>query len=649
MELRMKKTLIAGVAALLLLPHTLFAGQPYTWRDEIRHLSRVDRLPEYRPGYIEQESSWDRTGGNDDGFDGTYSYIRKENGRLVIAEFEGPGVIDRIWTPTPTDDTLRFYFDGNSEAGLTICFRDLFSGRVFPFVAPVCGNEIGGYFCYWPVTFARSCKITFDGPKIMFHQIQAKSLQGLDVATFDGKFTGDDRLLVAETAEMWNNLNPVVENFAEGRSAGFGVSEVDLTLKPGEDEVFFKSTKGGRIVGFEIEAGDAFDGIYKDIVLEARWDDDAGKAICAPVADFFGYAYGKGAMRSLMMGKRRHTNYCFLPMPFDSRAEMRLVYKKRDGAVQNPLSVRVKTYHAKTPRDKDTEGRFYSNWRRSVDPPRGEPHEILRTEGRGHYVGTMHIAQGLRYGMTLFFEGDDSVRIDGRMRMHGTGSEDFYNGGWYALLDRWDREVSLPLHGSLDYSIPMSRTGGYRFYLTDKMPFENDIYVGIEHGPQKNEFPVDYTSVAYYYCDRAPERHMEPTAELREVFLPEKHWYIPQIMEWTPGSGTSVALHRNIHIVSERAGMARLRLSDVPEGRYKVFMSYRKRNVGADFQVWQRQKMLLDWQSSYAEKDHDVAPQPVGEITLTDQTNTITIHTRPAMGGKAKEFELISIYLERIR
>lgn len=644
----MKKLHIVIAAAVVALPQMLFAQSPYTWRDEMQNMVRIDRLPEYRQGYVEQESSWDRTGGNDDGFDGTYSYIRKEGDRLVLAEFEGPGVINRIWTPTPTNDTLRFYFDGKKEPGLTICFRDLFSGKVFPFVDPVCGNEVGGFFCYLPITFARSCKITFDGSTIKFHQIQAKSLKGLDVATYDGRFDESDTQLLAEAGQLWNNINPVADNFAKGMNAGFAVSETELILKPGEEGVFFKNEKGGRIVGFELEAGDAFDGIYKDVILEAVWDNDKTKAINAPVADFFGYAYGKGAMRSLMVGKRQQTNYCFLPMPFDSSAEMKLVYKKRDGAVQNPVTVRAKVYYARTPRDKDKEGRFYSQWRRSINPPKGEYYDILRAEGRGHYAGTMHIAQGLRYGMTLFFEGDDSVRVDGKMRMHGTGSEDFYNGGWYALLDRWDRGVSLPLHGSLDYSIPMSRTGGYRFYLTDKMPFENDIYVGIEHGPQKNEFPVDYTSVAYYYCDRAPVSAMEPTAELREVFMPEKHWFIPQVMDWRVGGGTTLSHRRNLHITSENGGMARMLLADVPEGRYKVFISYRKRTVGADFQVWQRQKMLSDWQPSYAEKDHDVNGVFLGEIVLTHQTNSLTFHTRPANGGKAKEFELINVYLERV-
>lgn len=125
----------------------------YRMADELRQLSRLDLLPSYRSGAVDGVSSYDPTGGNNDGFDGTYSYIRKEDGRLVIADFKGPGVIDRIWTPTATNDTLEFWFDGEQQPRLKICFMDLFRSGKKPFVYPLCGNEVGGYFCFFPFTF----------------------------------------------------------------------------------------------------------------------------------------------------------------------------------------------------------------------------------------------------------------------------------------------------------------------------------------------------------------------------------------------------------------------------------------------------------------------------------------------------------------
>ena len=84
-----------------------------TLERELEQLSDLKFLPQYRDNTIvRMESSYDTTGGNDDGFSGRYSFLLKEaENRLVIADLKGPGVIQRIWTPTPTEDTIQFYFD----------------------------------------------------------------------------------------------------------------------------------------------------------------------------------------------------------------------------------------------------------------------------------------------------------------------------------------------------------------------------------------------------------------------------------------------------------------------------------------------------------------------------------------------------------
>ena len=82
-------------------PVSLLQRKSFNYSSELEALSRLDLLPEFRSNCIvEQISSYDKTGGNDDGFNGTYSYIRKENNKLVIADLKGPGIINRIWTPT---------------------------------------------------------------------------------------------------------------------------------------------------------------------------------------------------------------------------------------------------------------------------------------------------------------------------------------------------------------------------------------------------------------------------------------------------------------------------------------------------------------------------------------------------------------------
>ena len=198
-----------ALACLLLSATNIIAQNKYRWTDELALLRSIDRLPEYRSGcHVEQFSSYDRTWSNDDGFSGKYSYLRKEDGKLVIAEMKGAGVINRIWTPTPNDNILCFYFDGKKEPGLRIRFSDLFSGKVFPFVKPVCGNEVGGYYCYLPITYAKSCKIVMEGDGLQFIQIQYRQLPGMKVETYDGTFTDADKALLSEVQPQVRRPTP---------------------------------------------------------------------------------------------------------------------------------------------------------------------------------------------------------------------------------------------------------------------------------------------------------------------------------------------------------------------------------------------------------------------------------------------------------
>ncbi|MGO1245146.1 MAG: glycoside hydrolase family 172 protein [Sphingobacterium sp.] len=619
----------------------------YQWLQELENLVRADQLPTYRPNQlIEQISSYDRTGKNDDGFDGTYSYIRKEGMHLVIADLKGPGVINRIWTPTPNDDTLAFYFDGEKRARLRIRFSDLFSGKVFPFLKGISGNEIGGFYTYMPIPYKKSLKIVLEGDEILFQQVQYRNLPNKEVSSWTGEFSQDEKGKIKQIAQQYAELVPSVEPFAQGRSSNIQITEKTFVLEPGNEEGIFDVQNGGRIVGIEIDGGTAFEGLQKDVLLSAIWDEENIEAIYAPLSDFFGYAYGKKAMRSLLLGTRNQLNYSYLPMPFDRSAELKLIYKKRSQTSQSPISLEVKVYHTPVARIPKSEGKFYAVWRREI-PETGKNYQFLKLNGKGHYVGTLQWAQGLRPGMTLFFEGDDRTIIDGEQRLHGTGSEDYYNGGWYALLDRWDRGISLPIHGSLDYSLPMARTGGYRLFMTDKMPFEKEIDHSMEHGPEGNEFPVDYTSIAMFYGAQALTSRQEPTDELREVYIPTLHEYFPQLMEITLGSGAEVKQGRGLQIISDGHHTVRIALSDIPEGTYKLSLSYLENKNGAEFAVWQRQKEISNWRSSKSDHENKVEKKEVGSVQITNQTNSITIHVRK-QGEEKGVFELDRIFLEKI-
>jgi hypothetical protein len=333
-------------------------------------------------------------------------------------------------------------------------------------------------------------------------------------------------------------------------------------------------------------------------------------------------------------------------MPFDRSATIAI--RSLPGA-RATAAGRARVFFTHEPLDAAREGRLYAAWRRETRPAEGQPYLLLDARGRGHHVGTMLQAQGLEPGMTTFFEGDDVATIDGEMRMHGTGSEDAFNGGWYALLDRWDRGVSLPVHGSLDYDLPMSRTGGYRFFLGDRLSFEKSIRLTIEHGPEGNAVPVDYTSVAYYYGDAPPLAVVDPAAFTALPAAPPVHVFFPQLLSVSLGGGTiaDYSSGRYIEMRSERDGLMRIDVSAVPAGRYRVYLTYVRGPDAAEFSVWRRQAQVSDWIDAYGAAEERVEHADLGIVELTDQIRSLTIRTRVSPGRAS--FRLERIFLEEIR
>src|SRR6478609_3685739 len=149
----------------LFLSQLTYAQQNLQLKDLLKDFYDFSSLRRYLPNaYTAQESTYDRTGGNNDGFNGTYSFVRRNaDSTLVLLDVKGAGVVNRIWTPTPTDDSLEFYIDNENKPSFTVIYRDLFTGKAYPFVAPLCANQLGGYYCYLPIPFARSCKIVLRG------------------------------------------------------------------------------------------------------------------------------------------------------------------------------------------------------------------------------------------------------------------------------------------------------------------------------------------------------------------------------------------------------------------------------------------------------------------------------------------------------
>ena len=609
-------------------------AQNGAYENELKNLYDISKLSSYRNGKLYQLSSYDRTGGNDDGFSGKYSYIREEGNDLVIADLKGAGVINRIWTPTPSNDTIKFYFDGEKEPRIKLPFIDLFSGKVYPFIQPLCGNEVGGYYCYLPIPYEKSLKIVYNGGGLKFHQTQYRELDNKEkMKSFSFDYFNQNKEILQDIANVWNGKTSVLNTYGTILKS----EKINLTIRPGEEKPLFEKNVGGRIVGIKINTNNQLQQSTRDLLFVANWDNEAKNAIEVPFLDFFGYAFGKPSMQSLLLGADASECYSYLPMPFDKSAKLSLKYG--GNAADSEIQVSGTVYYTEEKRNSKNEGKLYAQSRREYKPETGKPYLISDIKGKGHYVGTILIAQGLEEGMTLYWESDDCSTVDGEMRMHGTGAEDYFNGGWYAVHDRWDAGISLPVHGSLLYNLKAARTGGYRFFLADKINFDTSYNLTIEHGPEENKLAVDYTSVGLFYADRPQFENtyltkVENEMKRRDILLAQDmtirlYWFTQAVF----GENSMLISSKRedywtTNIDFEAVPMAQIDLTGLDNGRYKVHVVHKSINGGKPFIIWQRTEPISDWIVTDNGEAGESITSYAGEINISDQIKTITIRKK---------------------
>ncbi|QEH34093.1 hypothetical protein OJF2_26270 [Aquisphaera giovannonii] len=473
------------------------AGTPAELRD-VGLLARL-RDPGVRPvGF----SSYDRTGGNNDGFNGTYSKLRVEQGNSVLAELSGPGIIQRIWfthtvgeRPGLLDrkrEHIRIYLDGKAHPALDIPVEELFSGDHSLFPHPLVVRGSGGFVSYVPIPFRSGCKVVVDGQGVRFYQIGILQLprEG-SVASFTDAPDTPLREELRRTAAVWSDPEKGMPDRATGlldakyEVEGLGGSTHRYVLPPGP----------ATIRSLEVTPAPGTEEAWKAARLRMAWeaDDDSAPAVDVPLGAAFGIAYGSAPYRSILIGQKDGTWYDRYPMPYRRQAILRIDTEK-------PLKGTIVARYVKQVAADD--GYFRASWREATPARKGEDFPWLKQEGRGHFAGVFLMTEGTSK-LPYWLEGDDRFRVDGTLAVHGTGSEDYFNCGWYALEGRLDRPGTYPVHGFSVYQNQGERwqVAAYRWHLPDPVPFSRSIEAGIEHGGQ-NDVAADYRAVVFWYSER---------------------------------------------------------------------------------------------------------------------------------------------------
>ncbi|WP_298326106.1 DUF2961 domain-containing protein [Haloactinopolyspora sp.] len=248
------------------------------------------------------------------------------------------------------------------------------------------------------------------------------------------------------------------------------------------------------------------DALLRDLRLQISFDGE--QTVDAPVGEFFGSGLGETEVRSLMYAMEDTDDgsyWSWWPMPYARSAEVRLV---NDSEVEltagdASLSWTRDPANARALRGPDPSLGYFQAESKRGETSNGSDWVFIDTVGRGRFVGVNHTMEGRITSGNIrnYLEGDERVYVDGSKtpQIYGTGSEDFYEGGWY--FNR--KEFSNPTNGAPEmetrsFGCEYQCDAAYRLMIADPVDFNSRLRFGIEPGPTANE-PAVYGSTAFWY------------------------------------------------------------------------------------------------------------------------------------------------------
>jgi len=500
-------------------------------------MASFDRLPYFKTGTtIRQVSSFDRTGGNLDGaappdYLFRYLYRHPETGGYVVLDEAKPGTIYRIWvTGIPSGDggNIRIYLDNETDAAIDLPVREFFSGSAAPFLSPLVGDDQvspGAFYCYYPIAFREAARVEFSVLP-SYYQITYHLYNTPDGVT---TYTGTEDLSAVYTA--WNNPSADPKD----RMGNHAVSVGPFDLAPGETKVLLDQNGSGSLrsvvlslpqltitqyVSNPPDVPRGYDAATLDVLgstfVEMDWDGESDPSVDVPIGFLFGVgSSGLGLVEALLMGSLPLSNtlYNYFPMPYGQSAKVCLVNRSDTTIVGASATLE---YNPSPYYGLGAEAGYFTVVYNSETPlAKYRDYPLLDVpSGRGHVVGVvMDIQSRIVNALPRILEGDERIYIDTNVdgqdtrgfnpMIHGTGTEDFFNGGWYFAGGTL---FTLPVHGlPLFYDRNDEwRMAMYRLCLADAMPFERRFAFTFEHGGENNTSATFKTAVFAYLVRGQP-------------------------------------------------------------------------------------------------------------------------------------------------
>jgi D-arabinan exo alpha-(1,3)/(1,5)-arabinofuranosidase (non-reducing end) len=446
-------------------------------------------LLDFHPGWVTRSvTSHDPKGGNGDG---SGNGIPMEDGYRVLFHGKGEGRIVRLWmTADRARDVPRDYAELWIQIDGETAYRgnpvDFFEGRG-PFQAPLVlgyGASSQAFLSYAPFAYLHEAKILFKSDP---HYFQVTYRQG--PGSSDGPNAAQITAFASDPA--WHRAAP---------------PPLAIDVSPGHP--------------FTVARGPV---VLSSLSLRAKPEDwcrlsvRIGAQAPVPAAFFFGLGSSSGwvPMKSALSLVDPGADLLMtrLPIPLPAGEALKI-----ESSV--PLRIGGASSAAKGRR---SAARLTTQYREQMGPGTETTMPFFETSGPTELVSLVEEIQGDKPGDRTYLEGDEMIRTD-QMRYPfqlGTGTEDYFNGGWYFRGVHENPFSGLPrfvvIDPGDDWSHARFSSSLYRHHVLDPIVGRTGIRFGFEAGPTGAFQPVRYRTLALGYTFDA----MRPlaTVKLASSFL----------------------------------------------------------------------------------------------------------------------------------
>ena len=465
--------------------------------------------------------------------DSDWGYDSPSNGDggIIAAEMEGPGVLTRIWSASPSNGHVKIWVDG--KVVIDMPFKDLFGTGSFPFnLSELCYFAGRGANCYVPITYNESCKVVLYEGWGQYFQINYLTYgENTKVEPFELPLTSKGiTALNSANDKLSGDLSVIAEDGTEIKET--------VTVKAGQSVDLLNAEGSAAITNMTIKIHDldmtvGTDGVahdwkaLADLAISMKWDEEQTESVWAPLGGFFASQTGLNEYSSIASGvKEDGTMYSNWYMPYEKGAVVTIT---NDGDEDYSITYTIKREELE-PEKAAEQLRFHAKWMRASDPvfennDRWPDTPFLELKGSGRYVGTsLHVYKPIGYGDGLgngltsynpvngkteaiypsdwwWGEGDEKFFVDGEKfpSWFGTGVEDYFGYAWGTWTPFTQAYHSQPFTNG-----GMWGTGNRlnnRFHVLDNVPFEESLDACLEKYHRDEYATWAFTN--FFYLDHS--------------------------------------------------------------------------------------------------------------------------------------------------